>query len=91
MKLTEHIAKGQSCALRFFPPCSDETVVPCHLPDKTMRGTGMKVPDILTLPGCLRCHDVVDRRGHEWREVPPEMREERMRRALQATVVSQGG
>lgn len=86
MKLTEHIAKGQPCALRFLPPCNDETVVPCHLPSKALKGIGMKVPDLFSVPGCARCHDLIDRRGSEWREIPPELREERMRLALMETL-----
>lgn len=83
MKLTEHIAKGQLCALRFFPPCSEETVVPCHLPWTARKGLGMKIPDIFCVPGCAKCHRLMDQRDPA---VPKALREERMRVAMMETL-----
>ena len=86
MKLTEIIAKGRPCALRFFPPCNDETVVPCHIPCKALKGIAMKTPDLFAVPGCYRCHEIIDRRGVEWMEVPQAEREQRMRVAMMETL-----
>lgn len=86
MKLTEHIAKGQPCSLRFLPPCDDETVVPCHLPNKAMKGMGLKTPDLFAVPGCRVCHDLLDRRDSRWMDIPPAEREQRMRLALMETL-----
>lgn len=83
MKLTE-LARGQECFLRIMPPCApNDTVVGCHI-QRPGRGTvGGKEHDIFAVPGCARCHEIIDRRGHEWREVPPEMVEKCKRRAMQ--------
>lgn len=85
-KLTEIIARGQPCALRFYPPCDDSTVVPCHLPAMRLRGMGMKTPDLFAVPGCRVCHDLIDRRDSRWMDIPPAEREQRMRLALMETL-----
>lgn len=88
MKLTEIIARGQPCALRFIPSlCDEETVVPCHLHSKTLRGVGMKVPDFLAVPGCAVCHDIMDQDTRNLRrEIPMDLIEARKLAALMETL-----
>lgn len=38
-----------------------EAVVPCHANETALgKGMGLKVPDILTVPGCFWCHAALD-------------------------------
>lgn len=57
-------AKGRQCQIRIPGVCSgnSETVVLCHLNQKSLFGVGMgqKVPDIFGAWGCGDCHGAVD-------------------------------
>ena len=63
-KLRESV-RGVSCLLNVAGAClyqvSDPTVVPCHAPSEG-KGAGVKSGDLWCVSGCLRCHDVLDRR-----------------------------
>jgi hypothetical protein len=60
----DKLCHGQECYLRFPGICNGNstTVVPCHLRVGGVGGTGLKPPQICTLPGCLNCHNVLDGR-----------------------------
>ena len=57
-------SRGAPCTLRITGVCRDEreTVVPCHLKDRHA-GRSIKASDLSVADGCLRCHDVMDRRA----------------------------
>lgn len=57
-------SRGAPCTFRISGVCRDEreTVVPCHLKDHHA-GRGIKASDLSVADGCLRCHDVMDRRA----------------------------
>ena len=61
--------RGQDCYLRISGVCRGETdtVVPAHRNEG--KGMGLKTPDVLTVPGCLRCHT--------WYDTGPAPREQK--------------
>lgn len=57
--------RGQCCYLQVEGVCrsyeGDPTVVPCHANSLELgKGIGLKVPDMLTVPGCYACHNWLD-------------------------------
>ena len=70
-------AKGRNCMIRIPDVCDNdrETVVLCHLNNKTLFGvgTGQKVPDMFGAWGCWACHDVVDARNTPFMLFPDEI------------------
>lgn len=70
-------AKGKQCQIRIPGVCSrnPETVVLCHLNQKSLFGCGMgmKVPDRFGAHGCQACHDLCDGRMHTDRFTPDEI------------------
>lgn len=68
MKNLRKEAKGQPCQIRIPGVCNGnpETVVLCHLNQKSLFGCGMgmKVDDRFGAWGCSACHDAVDSRFH---------------------------
>ena len=81
-RLTQAV-RGEECHLRILPGCDDATVVGAHIQRPGMGVTGGKDDDIFVVPACRVCHDIIDRRGHEWRGVPADMIEKCKLRALQ--------
>ena len=62
-------ARGEQCYLRLFDDdgnriCNGDssTVVLCHLRIGGVGGTGQKPHDLVALPACHSCHDVLDKR-----------------------------
>lgn len=66
-------ARGMPCSLRVASfvglPCSgNHTVVGCHLP-VLGRGVATKATDLAVAFGCQTCHDIIDGRNQNAREV----------------------
>lgn len=79
-------ARGQSCTLRYFGRHCRGDVVACHVKPRGHGSVGKKPHDVFSVYGCQRCHDVVDRRGHEWLQVRPDIYWEVILRALVETI-----
>jgi hypothetical protein len=60
------LCRDQPCYIRLPGICNGnpETSVPAHLRLSGVSGMGIKAPDIFVCPGCIECHDAVDRRRH---------------------------
>jgi hypothetical protein len=61
----DKLCRGQSCFLLIPGVCRNDpqTVVPCHANENGFgfgKGMGIKVPDMLTVPGCFWCHAELD-------------------------------
>lgn len=72
---------GESCA-------PSNTVVGCHL-DSQGRGMSTKSSDLYVVAGCMKCHDILDRRDSRWKilhERYPAATERQIRMALQETL-----
>ena len=52
-------ARNQSCTLRLFPPCNDETVVAHHVHRPGFAKVGGKAHDLFTVHACDACHRYV--------------------------------
>lgn len=62
-------AKGQPCTIRLFMGCDQETTVFAHIQRPGHGKVGSKPIDLHGAYACARCHDAIDRRGSEWREI----------------------
>lgn len=61
-------ARNQDCTVRWPGVCNHDpaTTVLAHLPAGKMGG---KAPDTCAVYACHACHDLMDRRGNDWRDV----------------------
>ncbi len=67
MSALTDLCQNQPCYIRLPGICNGnpETSSPAHLRLGDISGYGLKAPDIFVCPGCLNCHDAVDRRRYK--------------------------